>query len=265
MIDHGAAAKKLAREHWGYIEATLTVHGVQPEELAVIGHHYTTAMIHGIGHGIEMERRGDFRPRIGAPLSAQEVDDITASIPSGCQNWECAHHAPACPCNCQLYGMAGPGFCQFYLNPDDAEESGETLAPPSATIEEVCGILADRAAGEVLNLSLPSIALECTPSQAWFKYVDECREFMAEPTDSWPQIIEAWDCCQSMQTYRERESGCNIRLPEKKLSEMYDRGLPVMEAKAVMLVKNAAREYYAPEVNAAILSSNGHSWTVKGA
>jgi len=46
---------------------------------------------------------------------------------------------------------------------------------------------------------------------------------------------------------------------------MYDRGLPVMEAKAVMLVKNAAREYYAPEVNAAILSSNGHSWTVKGA
>jgi len=80
MLNEVEAAKELTAAHWGYIEKTLLLHGMLPEELEVIAHHYTTAMIHGIGHGIEMERRGDFRAKIGEPLTMQEVADTVKGI-----------------------------------------------------------------------------------------------------------------------------------------------------------------------------------------
>ena len=93
MLNEVEAAKELTAAHWGYIEKTLALHGMQQEELAIIEHHYTTAMIHGIGHGIEMERRGDFRPRIGESLTMQEVADTVRDIlgPSDPQEYgQCA-------------------------------------------------------------------------------------------------------------------------------------------------------------------------------
>ena len=185
--DPKTRAKELAAAHWhGYVQPTLAVHArgqqlayTAAEVMEIAEHHYLTAAYHFYMHAAEDCANGIFRKRIGEPLTAAEVDDITASIPSGCQNGECAHHAPTFSCNCRLYGMAGPEHCGFYIDPDagtvkpdrpdncahfDPEvcnchtchncdgyerETGETIAPPSATIEEVCGILADRAAGEV--------------------------------------------------------------------------------------------------------------------
>ncbi|OHD19274.1 MAG: hypothetical protein A2Y38_23805 [Spirochaetes bacterium GWB1_59_5] len=276
------------------------------EVMEIAEHHYLTAAYHFYMHAVEDCANGIFRPRIGEPLTAAEVDDITASIPSGCQNGECAHHAPTFSCNCRLYGMAGPEHCGFYIDPDagtvkpdrpdncahfDPEvcnchtchncdgyerETGETIAPPSATIEEVCGILADRAAGEViLDITLPSIALVCTAEDARQKYHEERDEWLSETVNTDAELIEMWDVFHSARTWFDRTSREFNRHADDALKEAHreiecrieavDGILPrIMAAKAACLLKNAQRGYYAPEVNAAILASSGHSWTVKG-
>lgn len=43
-------ARRLAKEHWAYVESILL------QQLEVVGKMYRDAMIHGIKHGIEIER-----------------------------------------------------------------------------------------------------------------------------------------------------------------------------------------------------------------
>lgn len=44
---------QLVDEHWAYVKETLAVHGVDAFDVAIIGHHYRSAMEHGYKHGIE--------------------------------------------------------------------------------------------------------------------------------------------------------------------------------------------------------------------
>ena len=46
-------SKRLAREHWAYIKQLLLTHGVQIEQVNIIGFHYETAFVHGYKHGQE--------------------------------------------------------------------------------------------------------------------------------------------------------------------------------------------------------------------
>ena len=50
-------SKKLAEEHWSYIEALLLAHG-EKDILEVIGFHYKSAFIHGFKHGVEFIEEG---------------------------------------------------------------------------------------------------------------------------------------------------------------------------------------------------------------
>lgn len=46
-------AKKLSYEHWKYIRELLLIHGLDNEEVEMVGFHYKTAFIHGYKHGQE--------------------------------------------------------------------------------------------------------------------------------------------------------------------------------------------------------------------
>jgi hypothetical protein len=80
MKAESAKAKELARDHWGYVQDVLRLHGQSDELINIVGFHYIAAMIHGVKHGIELERNGLFRPSIGEPLSAEEVADISERV-----------------------------------------------------------------------------------------------------------------------------------------------------------------------------------------
>ena len=43
--------KKLAQEHWNYVEELLHTHGESDDVIEKIGFHYKSAMIHGVKHG----------------------------------------------------------------------------------------------------------------------------------------------------------------------------------------------------------------------
>lgn len=47
-------AKKLAEEHWKYVEELLRTHGQSEEMIKIVKFHYVSAMVHGVGHGYEM-------------------------------------------------------------------------------------------------------------------------------------------------------------------------------------------------------------------
>lgn len=48
-----SVAKRLANEHWSYIESLLNVHGIDKGIIGIVGWHYRKAMEHGFKHGIE--------------------------------------------------------------------------------------------------------------------------------------------------------------------------------------------------------------------
>jgi hypothetical protein len=100
MTTETERAKQLAEDHWKYISATLKVHGVGEEETEIIGHHYTTAMIHGFIHGVEAERTGLFRPQIGPDYIAEEVEAAIQQALSGQEaeriSGEMANTPPIC-------------------------------------------------------------------------------------------------------------------------------------------------------------------------
>ena len=47
------AGKKLAEEHWGYVEKLLSEHHQEDGLVEMIGFHYMSAMEHGFKHGVE--------------------------------------------------------------------------------------------------------------------------------------------------------------------------------------------------------------------
>jgi hypothetical protein len=46
-------AKKLAEEHWSYIEGVLKAHGINESIIALVKFHYISAFIHGWKHKTE--------------------------------------------------------------------------------------------------------------------------------------------------------------------------------------------------------------------
>ena len=45
--------EQLAAAHWQYVEGLLELHGVNAEDVEIIGWHYRAAMVHGFKHGME--------------------------------------------------------------------------------------------------------------------------------------------------------------------------------------------------------------------
>lgn len=85
-------AKQLAEEHWGYVKVTLCVHGVDDEVLQVVQHHYLTAAVHFHFHGVEDERNGMFRPKIGVPLTTGEIAAIAGPCSDCLDSFTCGGH-----------------------------------------------------------------------------------------------------------------------------------------------------------------------------
>jgi len=46
-------AKRLAEEHWSYVEELLTTHGVDRDGVEITKFHYISAFIHGYKHAME--------------------------------------------------------------------------------------------------------------------------------------------------------------------------------------------------------------------
>lgn len=46
-------AKKLSEDHWKYVKEILFIHGLDNEEIEMIGFHYKSSFIHGYKHGQE--------------------------------------------------------------------------------------------------------------------------------------------------------------------------------------------------------------------
>ena len=51
--DQISPEKKLANDHWGYIESLLEAHHVLNTTIELIEFHYKSAFIHGFKHGVE--------------------------------------------------------------------------------------------------------------------------------------------------------------------------------------------------------------------
>ena len=107
-------AKKLAAEHWGYVEGVILAakYEVSDSAMKEIAYHYKTAFAHGYKHSVEDERAGMFRPSIGEPLTPAEVDAISEpcsacldELPCGGGLREvsgfCLHHRPKVETGCK--------------------------------------------------------------------------------------------------------------------------------------------------------------------
>jgi len=46
-------AIKLASDHWQYLKCVLETHGLDSEQIKIIGFHYQSSMVHGFKHGLE--------------------------------------------------------------------------------------------------------------------------------------------------------------------------------------------------------------------
>jgi hypothetical protein len=114
---------------------------------------------------------------------------------------------------------------------------------------------------QALDLSLPSITLECTAAEAYAKYLEECTEVDKAGTVL-HSLIELWDCIQAVQTSIEK-GGEWQSLYAGLMADMLDRerrGNQVLLARRAMLMKNAARWRYSDSVNRIIIESSGERW-----
>ncbi len=61
--------EQLAAAHWKYVEGLLELHGVDAEDVEIIGWHYRSAMVHGYKHGVEAAKETALilRDEKGAP------------------------------------------------------------------------------------------------------------------------------------------------------------------------------------------------------
>jgi hypothetical protein len=87
MTTETERAKQLAEDHWnGYVSPLICNHAKEDhlysheDMLRLCKFHYLTASVHFFGHGVEAERKGEFRPRIGDPLPPEEVERISGKV-----------------------------------------------------------------------------------------------------------------------------------------------------------------------------------------
>lgn len=242
-------SKQLAEDHWKYVKATIAVHNptgqafTLAEVMAIAEHHYLTAAQHFYGHAVEDVNNGLFRPRIGSPLSPEEVEKISKEV---------VNTPPICA-SC----ARGPAECSH---------SAETVKWCGWYFSNLREQIAEAEEPQPLDLSLPTITICCTPSQIMEKFKEEVEEYAKSASGSMSQFIEAWDVIQVAQTYREhggadQDLEISAGIVEWNLKGWHETDRPVMQAKAAMLLKNATRGYYSPEVNQIIIETNGECFT----
>lgn len=125
---------------------------------------------------------------------------------------------------------------------------------------------------EPLDFELPSITLEGDETDVWEKYKEERDEYeraCEEGASDMDCLVELWDCIQVLQTHKER-GGHSPQTYMRYCGYMNDEaeaGMPVMEARRQMLLKNASRPrpgggtgYYSPKTCKIILASDGRRW-----
>jgi hypothetical protein len=246
VTDESVRAKKLADAHWnGYVSPLICSHAKEDrfysheEMLRLCKFHYLTAAVHFFGHGVEAERKGEFRPRIGTPLPPEEVERISGEVAPPHPTATLCHSCQRDGHCCGDYPATKDGGCEGYFS-SLRERIAEAKEP------------------QALDLSLPTIAICCTPFQILEKFKEEVEEYNVAEPGSMAQLIEAWDVIQVAQTYREH-GGCSHDVETGvvvcNLQDWHGAGRPVMQAKRAMLVKNAARAMYSDKDNAAILAT----------
>jgi hypothetical protein len=257
MTTETERAKQLADAHWnGYVGELLRAFGVNVADAD--GFNFISAFQHGYKHAVEDIRAGMFRPQIGPDYIADEVERISESLNldggvwAGAGTWTphpdeiTPPHPGATLCrSCQR-----DGHCIGYY---PTTEDGGCEGYASSLRERI----AEAKEPQALDLSLPTIAICCTPFQILEKFKEEVEEYNVAEPGSMAQLIEAWDVIQVAQTYREH-GGCSHDVETGvvvcNLQDWHGAGRPVMQAKRAMLVKNAARAMYSSEDNAAILA-----------
>jgi hypothetical protein len=261
MTTETERAKQLADAHWnGYVGELLRAFGVNVADAD--GFNFISAFQHGYKHAVEDIRAGMFRPQIGPDYIADEVERISESLNldggvwAGAGTWTphpdeiTPPHPGATLCrSCQrdghcigYYPTTEDGGCEGYIS-SLRERIAEAKEP------------------QALDLSLPSITLECTAAEAYAKYLEECAEVDKAETVL-HSLIELWDCIQAIQTSIEK-GGEWQSLYAGLMDDMLDRerrGNQVLLARRAMLMKNAARWRYSDSVNRIIIESNGERW-----
>jgi hypothetical protein len=256
MTTETERAKKLADDHLSWVAGYNKALGLTMIPMAAAEYLYRTAIYHGVGHGIELERSGIFRPRIGDPLPPEEVERIigeVAPLPLLCKT--CGQE------DCSTNRM---NECEKYA------QCARWIEKPASSFRER---IAEAKEPQALDLSLPSITLPGDVDKVWMKYHEEYAEWARSNPNTIEGLMELWDCIQVLQTIAER-GGHSDHLAElytTAAKKFLGEGKPVMEAKRAMLLKNAHRlrptiggeqthGYYSPEVCAIIIASNGGRW-----
>jgi len=112
------------------------------------------------------------------------------------------------------------------------------------------------------DFTLPSITVEGNASVHHAKYLEESREWNEAEAGSMAETIELWDVLQAAQTWAEHSFEAHthtmphataIREAQRVLNVYYAEGRDIMQAKRIMLIKNAGRSRYSRQDNARIL------------
>jgi hypothetical protein len=264
MTTETERAKQLADDHLSWVAGYNKALGLTMIPMAAAEYLYRTAIAHGVGHGIEMERNGEFRPTIGPDLTAEEIANIIGAIPLGSGLANETQH-PLHPEDVERISGAmakTPPLCvSCTLNGNECEHSGETVKWCGHYTSSLRERIAEAKEPQALDLSLPSIMLECTAGEAYAKYLEECAEVDKAGTVL-HSLIELWDCIQAVQTSIEK-GGEWQSLYAGLMADMLERerqGNQVLLARRAMLMKNAARWRYSDSVNRIIIESNGERW-----
>lgn len=287
-------ASELANAHWtGYVKPLLEAHGEETENIAVIGFHYVSSAVHFYKHAVADLRAGMF-PAVSEERYQEIHTPLPADLVAELAKWPCV--APAknpilktcatcADTGCCNTGRTSNG-CSLHtpLPAEEVERISREVASASlcdscakadvscpvypaplstvSCVEYVSSLreqIAEAKEPQPLDLSLPSIALECTAEEAWEKLGTERQEWVDAKIGSFEELVEKWDCLQAHHTYKER-GGIKNTTDVTGIETYYHENRPVMRAKAAMLLKNAQRGYYSPETCAIIIASNGERW-----
>jgi hypothetical protein len=261
MTTETERAKQLAEDHLSWVAGYNKALGLTMIPMAAAEYLYRTAIYHGVGHGIELERKGEFRPRIGDPLPPEEVERISGEhrLCTSCAHGICeALLVERCDETGQCDRYVAPSLCESCSKRNNCPlDSPNAVKQCGQYVSSLRERIAEAKEPQALDFKLPTIAICCTPAQILEKFKEEVKEYEDAAPGSMAQLIEAWDVIQVAQTYREH-GGCSHNVETGavvcNLQDWHGAGRPVMQAKRAMMIKNAARAMYSDKDNAAILA-----------
>jgi hypothetical protein len=212
------------------------------------------------GYGILGATKDERFTRCHTPLPPEEVERISGEVaktPPICVS--CASDAAKCE-----HSGETVKWCGWYTS-SLRERIAEAKGTAISEIDIGLVVMAEAKEPQALDLSLPSIMLECTAEEAHRKYAEENAEWLTTDIGTMEELIERWDCLQALNTYLDRGGDAAFVMDEinyitHDLKAYAAKGAKLMEAKAAAILKNAKRGYYSPEVNQIIIASNGERW-----